>query len=117
MLEPEPLPYSLLQKLLAAGVTRFTLEFSGGNDEGYLDVDFECPPNNWPDDTLVEQVESWAWEAFSYPGDGDGNDYGDILTYNLLTKTVERSEWDMVRQDTQLKPTTFSIDHDIPGPT
>ena len=91
----EPIKKSLYDKLKAAGVTSVKLAFSGGSDEGYLDV-FLYPSFDYHDEAvrnLVEEVEKWAWDIYSYSGAGDGSDYGDNITYDLVNNTVETEEW------------------------
>ena len=95
----EPIKKSLYDKLKAAGVTSVKLAFSGGSDEGYLDV-ILYPSFDYTDEAarnLVEEVEKWAWEAYSYSGAGEGSDYGDNITYDLVNNTVETEEWFMER--------------------
>ena len=56
---------------------------------------------------LKQEIEEWAWEAYSYSGAGDGSDYGDDITYNLVENTVETQEW-FTSRDYQ-----GSVDHDL----
>jgi hypothetical protein len=46
---------------------------------------------------LLKEVENWAWDVYSYSGAGEGNDYGDNITYDLVENTVETEEWYMER--------------------
>ena len=95
----EPIKKSLYDKLKAAGVNRVKLCFSGGSDEGYLDV-YLYPEFDYHDEAarnLIEEVEEWAWDAYSYSGAGEGNDYGDNITYDLVENKVETEEWFMER--------------------
>jgi hypothetical protein len=46
----------------------------------------------WNQD-FANQVEDWAWEVYSYSGAGDGSDYGDDITYDLVKNKVSTSEW------------------------
>lgn len=81
-----------MEKLRAAGVESFTLSFWGGSDEGYLylvGIPYE----------LEKAVEDWAWRAYQYSGAGDGENYGDDITYNLKDGTVKCSDWYMERQE------------------
>ncbi len=85
----KPLNKELHEKLVAAGIQSFDLEFSGGGDEGYLNV--STNPSN---DNLESEIETWAWNVYSYSGAGDGSgDYGDDITYNLKNKTVSHQGW------------------------
>jgi hypothetical protein len=95
----EPIKKSLYDKLKAQGVNRVKLCFSGGSDEGYLDV-FLYPAVDYHDEAarnLVKEVEDWAWDVYSYSGAGEGNDYGDNITYDLENNKVETEEWFMER--------------------
>ena len=91
----EPISKELYNKLTAAGITSVTLNFSGGNDEGYLDVIIE--PHRDPSDddvrNLIKEIEDWAWGVYSYSGAGEGIDYGDNIEYDLVNKKVKTSEW------------------------
>ena len=100
---PQAIPSELVNKLRAAGVESFTLSFSGGSDEGYLDID------GIPGE-LEKEVEDWAWRAYQYSGAGGGEDYGDDVTYNLKDGTVECVEWYMERQDKDLETHTLEIE-------
>jgi hypothetical protein len=98
-LNAEPIKKSLYDKLKAQGVNRVKLCFSGGSDEGFLDV-FLYPELDYTDEearNLLKEVENWAWDVYSYSGAGEGNDYGDNITYDLVENTVETEEWYMER--------------------
>mgnify|MGYP003348141310 CR=1 FL=1 len=107
----EPISKELYNKLTAAGITSVTLNFSGGSDEGYLDVIIE--PHRDPSDddvrNLIKEIEDWAWSAYSYSGAGEGIDYGDNIEYDLKNKKVRTSEWTMVRQDSENDDTDLEI--------
>lgn len=91
----EPISKELFDKLTAAGITEVKLSFSGGSDEGYLDV--TTYPRLDTDDRnashLIDEVERWAWNTYSYSGAGEGIDYGDDIVYDLVNKKVKLSEW------------------------
>jgi len=98
----EPLNKDIYDKALAMGVNKIILEFSGGSDEGYLDVSFEPPlyNNRWlypslgrQTDELTKEVEKWAWDTYNYSGAGDGSDYGDEIVYDLVIKKCFTKEW------------------------
>jgi hypothetical protein len=107
-MNPEPLPRTLYDKAKKLKLANIILEFSGGSDEGYLSV---ClTPSNHPDDepnpaldaeidSFSDEVEEWAWSVYDYSGAGDGSDYGDDITYDLVEGKVTYSEWAMVRED------------------
>jgi len=106
----EPLNKDIYNKALAMGVNKIILEFSGGSDEGYLDVSFEpplCQPEGYTrgypslgrkTDELTKEVETWAWDTYNYSGAGDGSDYGDEIVYDLVNKKCSTKEWCMVRE-------------------
>jgi hypothetical protein len=93
--------YDLLKE---AGIVELVLHFSGGHDEGHLEISatylkdgkrlpyYYVPPlSNF--DEVMKIVEEAAEEGFSYCGTGDGNDYGDNYTYDLENNTVKHDEW------------------------
>ena len=92
-MKPQPLPKHLLEKAKQFQLAEIVLEFSGGNDEGYLNVSTgqnEGVPE--PDSKELQafhgEVEAWAWEVYDYS-----------ITYDLDNNKVTYSEWDMVRKD------------------
>ena len=90
------IPAGLLAKLEKAGVTKFTLAFQGGSDEGYLEIyDQSLKGNEYASmsQALHDEVEKWAYDSIGYSGAGDGNEYGDNFTYDLKAKTVMHDEW------------------------
>jgi hypothetical protein len=98
----EPIPSQLYKRLVEAGVKNVQLSWSGGSDEGLLDViithesEGKLPPEAWD---LQSVVDDWAWDVYSYSGAGDGNDYGDDIRYDLTTMKATHSEWYMSRCD------------------
>lgn len=107
-LSPIPLPKKLYDEAKELGISSIELEFRGGNDEGNLYVFLVAPKT----DDLVKivkrkqrvskletDVETWAFDAYQYSGAGDGNDYGDDVTYNLETMKASVSSWHMTRVD------------------
>ena len=107
-LSPIPLPKKLYDEAKELGISSIELEFRGGNDEGNLYVVLVAPKT----DDLVKivkrkqrvskletDVETWAFDAYQYSGAGDGNDYGDDVTYNLETMKASVSSWHMTRVD------------------
>lgn len=94
----EPISKSIFDKAKKFGVTEIVLNFSGGSDEGYLEV-LTSPSAVLAGNQFDEEIEEWAWEAYSYGGAGDGSQYGDNITYNLNEGTVEHSSWYHVIQD------------------
>ena len=97
----EPLNKEIYNKALKLGITKITLNFSGGSDEGCLNVDltpWEGDYNNKQLRDFTKEIDSWAWEVYSYSGAGDGNDYGDDIVDDLVNKKVTISEWFTARQ-------------------
>ena len=90
----EPLSKAIYNKAKELGVETIVLNFSGGDDEGYLDVGMTPKYNS---DFAVE-IEDWVWVVYSYSGAGDGNRYGDNIEYNLKNGTAQAEEWYMTRQ-------------------
>jgi hypothetical protein len=87
-----PLPKSFYEEAKQLGVKKILLEFSGGSDEGYLEVSVD--PGYCDDDgDFSDKIEDWAQEAYSYGGAGDGNAYGDNVTYDLEEDTVTHDDW------------------------
>ena len=89
----EPLNKEIYNKALKLGITKITLNFSGGSDEGCLNVDVDSLNDLVVSQDFLNELENWAWEAYSYSGAGDGNDYGDDIVYDLVNKKVTTSEW------------------------
>jgi hypothetical protein len=108
-LEPQPLPRKLVEKAKEQGVVKIKVCWSGGDDQGYCDVNVEYTEERvkelgegcWPKEhhELEREFEEWAEESFDYSGAGDGSAYGDDLVYDLEKNTVQCSDWSMVRQE------------------
>ena len=97
----EPISKELYNKLIAEGINDVKLSFSGGSDEGYLDVTVypHLDPSDEAVRNLIKEIEDWAWNAYSYSGAGEGIDYGDEIVYDLVNKKVRTSEWYTSRVD------------------
>lgn len=116
----QPISKEILQKCIALEVTEFTLEFSGGSDEGNLYV--AMVPSRWdlraddpkrPQlDTLAREIEDWAWDVYQYSGEGDGDSYGDNITYDIENMKVFTQEWMMRRVDGLRVPEKFEVSVD-----
>lgn len=100
MEEPiQPLPRHIYDKAKAHGIDRIMLFFRGGDDSGYLTVEFNV--NEDFDDYSYDdfgrrfeaEVEAWAWTVYEYSGAGDGVDYGDDITYDLENNKVTTQAW------------------------
>ena len=70
----EPLNKDIYNKAIALGIEKIVLNFSGGNDEGYLNVTLYPWHKDKSDahNDLNAEVENWAWSVYSYGGAGDG---------------------------------------------
>lgn len=103
------LPKALYDKLIAAGVTAFELKFTGGNDEGSLNIEFTPVRPYSGKDPLYDEVETWAWNVYEYNGAGDGSDYGDNYLYNLADKTIKHTEWYTRAEENEPTTLKFSL--------
>lgn len=90
----KPLSKAIYNKAKELGIKTIVLNFSGGDDEGYLDVGMT--PKF--DQDFASQIEDWVWSVYDYSGAGDGNAYGDNVEYNLVNGTASTEEWYMTRQ-------------------
>ncbi len=92
----QPLPRSIYDKAKANKISEIHLFFRGGDDSGYLTVDF-CSEENGIDQRFSQkfeaEVEAWAWEAYEYSGAGDGVPYGDNISYDLDNNKVTVQSW------------------------
>ena len=97
----EPLNKDIYNKAIALGIEKIVLNFSGGSDEGYLNVTLYPWHKDKSDahNDLNAEVENWAWGVYSYGGAGDGSEYGDDITYDLVNKKVTASEWYTARTE------------------
>lgn len=114
MFKPIPLPKNILEECKKQGVTSFTLQFTGGNDEGYLDVEFDTRKGGYHAglNDLSKFIESWAWDVYGYNGAGDGNEYGDSITYDLVQNKIQMLEWWHSRQEAHSEPEKIVIGED-----
>ena len=119
MMNIRPLSKKIYDDAVNLKVEMIKLNFSGGSDEGYLDIELdgmiEAPYN----DELTQfetDVEKWAWDVYSYNGGGDGTEYGDSITYDLNNKTAYTEQWWYERQESESedKPFTLSLDDEPP---
>ena len=117
------LPREIYAEAFDLDVTAIHLHFSGGNDEGNLNVDVDTKEKNFltayqaeykaqADNAdkaekkrqlalfaCITKIEEWATEAYEYNGAGDGNDYGDDITYDLARNKIDSTEWCKQRQE------------------
>lgn len=89
----QPLPARIVAKAQQLKIEIITLNFSGGSDEGCLNVDVDSSQDTVAPHDFLDEIERWAWGAYSYSGAGDGSDYGDDITYNLKEGTASVSDW------------------------
>jgi hypothetical protein len=108
----QPLKKAIYDKAKELGIEKIHLNFSGGNDEGYLNV--HCEPYKYETEyhDFNNEIEEWAWNVYSYSGAGVGNDYGDDICYNLLTGRVTTSEWFTSRQEGDCDNDKLEIEED-----
>jgi len=90
-----PLKKTILEKAKALGIKQIHIAFSGGNDEGMVDVRL----GSFYNEHFSNEIEEWAYETYGYSGAGDGTDYGDDIIYDLETMTAKSSSWQMQRHD------------------
>ena len=109
----EPLSKKIYDTAVSLKVEMIKLNFSGGSDEGYLDIELdgmiEAPYN----DELTQfetDVEKWAWDVYSYNGAGVGIDYGDSIIYDLNNKTAHTEMWWYERQEDGSDDEAFTIE-------
>lgn len=113
-MNPEPLPKTIYDKAKELGVFSIRLEFSGGNDEGHLFVSTNSFKGMSLDiNNLERKIEEWAYEAYSYNGAGDGNDYGDNIEYDLENNKVKTSEWYMVRKESETEESSMRVEEEF----
>lgn len=112
-LSPIPLPKKLYDKAKELGISSIELAFRGGNDQGNLYVQLvesktddlvKIVRRKQQISTLETDIEIWAFDAYEYSGAGDGNEYGDDVTYNLETMKASVSSWMMERVDLDPDP-------------
>lgn len=87
------LPKEIYDKLISAGVSVLHIQWSGGSDEGYLEVDSDSPI---PEDV---DIDGWAYDAFCFSGAGDGHSYGENYEYHLKENKVIMQEWYYVHHE------------------
>lgn len=105
-MEIEPLSKEIYEKAVSLGIKEIQLQFSGGSDEGNLHV--SCYPDARYE--FEQEIEEWAWETYAYSGAGDGSDYGDDITYDLVNKKARCSEWYTARQEGPSSEIEFKVE-------
>lgn len=94
-MEIQPLSKKIFDKAVSLGITEIHLNFSGGSDEGYVNINLLDEYNQ----EFAEEIEKWVWETYDYSGAGDGSDYGDNVIYDLVNKTATSDSWYMARTE------------------
>lgn len=103
----EPLSQAIYNIAKKKKINNIILRFQGGSDEGNLDIELEDENgntySNWDMnvDSLIKEIENWAWNVYSYSGAGEGIDYGDTITYDLENNKVHYYEWYYSKQEEQ----------------
>jgi hypothetical protein len=99
---PPPLPLKFMTRALAANVELIIINWSGGSDEGHLDVNLRDKNgefiSHWQEGrpllrALLADIEEWCYNTMDYGGAGDGSSYGDTIRYNLKEGTVSTEAW------------------------
>jgi hypothetical protein len=113
-MEAQPLSKIIHAKAKKLGVEKIILQFTGGSDEGYLNVELvgeESHEYRYDEKAkdFYQEIEDWAWEVYSYSGAGDGGDYGDNITYDLVKGEVSTDEWYDAPQYTTYEPTKLKL--------
>jgi len=99
---PQPLPMKFMTRALSLGASKIRLNFSGGSDEGHLNIDFSDSEGQYLYTygegseglrDLENEIDTWVWNTYHYNGAGDGRSYGDIICYNLKEGTVTTEVW------------------------
>ena len=93
------------------GVSKIIVNWEGGSDNGYCNIDLEgatffsdnsgatetLRPSQSQMDRFRDAVDNWASREFNYSGAGEGIPYGDTYTYDLDSGLVTHSSWHMQR--------------------
>ena len=106
----QPLPARIVARAKNLKIEIIKLNFSGGNDEGYLNVDVDSSQEMVVPNDFLNEVETWAWDAYSYGGAGDGNDFGDDITYDLKAGTASCQDWYTARRDGETVTMPLEVD-------
>lgn len=114
----KPLPKSLFEEAKKLKITKISLEFQGGGDEGQWYVGFDRNNEDEDEDEsydndvddLERKIEDWAYEAYSYSGDGD--DHGFDIMYDLVNMEVTHEYWYMDRKYEEKESGKISINEE-----
>jgi hypothetical protein len=105
----QPLPSRIVARAKQLKIEIITLNFSGGSDEGYLNVDVDSSHEVVAPSDFLNEVETWAWDAYHYNGAGEGSDYGDDITYNLKDGTASCQDWWTDRREGQTQSIPLEV--------
>ena len=105
----EPLSKKIYDKAVSLGITQIELKFSGGSDEGYLNVYVNGQEGFSSNTEFEQEIEEWAWQAYGYSGAGGGDEYGDDVLYSIVSKTATISSWHMERTESAPENGDFEI--------
>lgn len=109
-MEIKPIPKRIVDEAKRLEIESIELSFSGGSDEGYIDIQFGgAHVYTEKRRSFRDKVEEWAWSVYSYSGDREGRDYGDDIVYNLKTGMASHSDWFYERVDNESSEGVFSI--------
>ena len=105
-MQSKPFSKELYEKAIKLGINLVELNFSGGSDNGFLNV--EASPGGHPE--FEQEVIHWADETYEYSGGGEGIDYGDDIVYDFDEMTVTCREWYMEPQTSEDDPVKLEIE-------
>ena len=108
----QPLKKAIYDKSKVLGVEKIHLNFSGGSDEGHLNITLEPYELERDHRDFVNEIEEWVWNVYDYSGAGEGNEYGDDICYNLRTGRVTTAEWFTSRQEGDCGNDKLEIEED-----
>ena len=113
-MEAKPLSKIIYNKAKELGIEKIVLQFSGGSDEGYLEIILAGKESyDYRFDEMAKdferEIEEWAWDTYHYSGAGDGNNYGDNITYDLVKGEVSTEEWYDAPQHQYYEPTKLEL--------
>ena len=107
----QPLPERIVARAKQLKIEIITLNFSGGSDEGCLNVDVDSSHEVVAPSDFLNEIENWAWGAYHYSGAGDGSDYGDDITYDLKAGTASCQDWVTDRRDGETVTMPLEVDN------
>jgi hypothetical protein len=96
-MEIKPFPHNLALALAEKEIERVEISFSANGDEAYVDIGLYTDDGRlWgmvhhKNVDLRRVLLEWVADAYEYSGDGEG--YGDVVTYDFLNNTVTHVYW------------------------